>query len=81
MLVTSATAFEVSGEVGAVLGEVLEKAGVEPQSDCKEVAALVGSGDIVAVELGCGSAAEVQVRSAVEEVEGEGEEVEGLSVD
>ena len=66
------TASEVSEEAGTVPGEVPEMAGVEPQADCRGVAAVQGSGDIVAVELGSGAAAEVQVIS--EEV-GEGVEV------
>ena len=69
MLEASETASgEASVEVEAVLGEVLEKAGVELQSDCRVVAALLGPAGTVAIELGSGSAAGVQVRS--EEVEG-----------
>ena len=54
----------------AVLDEVLEKAGLAPHSDCRRVVVDLGSGYIVAVQLGSGSAAEAQLRSLLVGVEG-----------
>ena len=57
---------EASAEVEVVLGGDPEKVEVDPQLGCRAVAALLGSGDIVAVKLGFASVAEGQVRPGVE---------------
>ena len=63
MLGSSVRVLGASAVAVAVLDEVLEKAGLAPHSDCRRVVVDLGSGYIVAVQLGSGSAAEAQVRS------------------